>query len=140
MAAVVKSANAALPSLKRPTEGVERLEEGAVVLLLEGIGSRHDDDGARARGSPRWQRRLGAPPWLGEGEREGQGASEGECWLRGALEDLAPDGWDHGRRTVTTAHPRVVPDLRPVGHRGSENSERRSTLVTDRGTLAPNIS
>jgi hypothetical protein len=48
MAAVAKSANAALPSLKRPTEGVESVEEGAVVLLLEGIGSRRDDDGARA--------------------------------------------------------------------------------------------
>jgi hypothetical protein len=46
MAAVAKSANAALPSLKRPTEGVERVEEGTVVLLLEGIGSRRDDDGA----------------------------------------------------------------------------------------------
>jgi hypothetical protein len=76
MAAVAESANAALPSLKRPTEGVERVEEGTVVLLLEGIGSRRDDNGARARGSPRWQWRLGAPPWLGEGEREGQGTSE----------------------------------------------------------------
>jgi hypothetical protein len=46
MAAVAKSANAALPSLKLPAEGVERVEEGVVVLLLEGIGSRHDDDGA----------------------------------------------------------------------------------------------
>jgi hypothetical protein len=48
MAAVAKSANAALPSLKRPMEGVERVEEGAVVLLLGGISPRCDDDGARA--------------------------------------------------------------------------------------------
>jgi hypothetical protein len=48
MAAVAKSANAALPSLRRYTEGVERVEEGARVLLPEGIGSRHDDDDARA--------------------------------------------------------------------------------------------
>jgi hypothetical protein len=46
MAAVAKSANTALPSLKRSTEGVERVEEGARVLLPEGIGSRHDDDAA----------------------------------------------------------------------------------------------
>jgi hypothetical protein len=73
MAAVAKSANAALPSLKRSTEGVERVEEGARVLLLEGIGPGRDDDGARERGST-WRRwRLGAPPWLGEGEIEGQG-------------------------------------------------------------------
>jgi hypothetical protein len=89
MAAVAKSANAALPSLKRPTEGVERVEKGVVVLLLGGIRSRRDDDDARARGGPRQQWRLGASPWLGEGEREGKGASEGECWLRGALEDIA---------------------------------------------------
>jgi hypothetical protein len=69
-------------------EGVEGVEEGAIVLLLEGIGAWHDDDGARARGSPRLQWRLGAPLWLGEGEREGRGASEGECWLRGALQDV----------------------------------------------------
>jgi hypothetical protein len=89
MAAVAKWANAALPSLKRPTEGVERVEEGAMVLLLEGIGSRRVDDGAAAGGSPWRQWRLGAPLWLGEGEREGRGASEGECRLRGALEDIA---------------------------------------------------
>jgi hypothetical protein len=88
MTAVAKSANAALPSLKRPTKGVERVEEGAVVLLLEGIGSRRADDGARARGSLWRQWRLGAPLWLGEGEREGRGVSEGECWLCGALEDI----------------------------------------------------
>jgi hypothetical protein len=48
MAAVAKSANAALPSLKQSKEGVERVEEGARVLLPEGIGSRRDDDGTRA--------------------------------------------------------------------------------------------
>jgi hypothetical protein len=48
MAAVAKSANAASPSLKRSKEGVERVEEGAGVLLTEGIGPGRDDDGARA--------------------------------------------------------------------------------------------
>jgi hypothetical protein len=59
------------------------VEEGVVVLLLEGIGAWHDDDAARARGSLWRQWRLSAPLWLGEGEREGRGASEGEWWLRG---------------------------------------------------------
>jgi hypothetical protein len=72
MATVAKSANVALPSLRQSTEGAERVEEGARVLLLEGIGSRHDDDDARARGSTRRQWRLGAPPRLEEGEREGR--------------------------------------------------------------------
>jgi hypothetical protein len=48
MAAVAKSANAASPSLKQSKEGVERVEEGAGVPLMEGIGSRRDDNGARA--------------------------------------------------------------------------------------------
>jgi hypothetical protein len=65
------------------------VEEGVVVLLLEGIGVWRDDNGARVRGSPRWQWCLGAPLWLREGEREGRGASEGEWWLRDALEDVA---------------------------------------------------
>jgi hypothetical protein len=69
-------------------EGMDMVEEGVVVLLLEGIRAWRDDDGARPRGSPRRQWRLGAPLWLGEGEREGRGASEGEWWLRGALEDV----------------------------------------------------
>jgi hypothetical protein len=64
-------------------------EEGVAVLLLEGIGAWSDDDGARARESPWWQWRLGAPLWLGDGEREGRGTSESEWWLRGALEDVA---------------------------------------------------
>jgi hypothetical protein len=70
-------------------EGVEMAEEGVAVLLLEGIGAWRDDDGARARGSPRWQWRLSTLLCLGDGEREGRGASEGEWWLRGTLEDAA---------------------------------------------------
>jgi hypothetical protein len=48
MATVAKSANAASPSLRRSKEGVGRVEEGASVLLMEGIGLRCDDDGTRA--------------------------------------------------------------------------------------------
>jgi hypothetical protein len=62
MAAVAKSANAASPSLRRSKEGMGRVEEGAGVLLMEGIELRRDDDGARARGSTRRRCRLGAPP------------------------------------------------------------------------------
>jgi hypothetical protein len=46
MATVAKSANAASLSLRRSKEGVGRVEEGAGVLLMEGIGLRRDDDGA----------------------------------------------------------------------------------------------
>jgi hypothetical protein len=46
MAAVVKSANAASPSLRRSKEGVERVEEGAGVLRTKGIGLGHGDDDA----------------------------------------------------------------------------------------------
>jgi hypothetical protein len=73
MGAMMEVTNAASPLLKRSREGVEGVEEGARVPLTEGIGPRRDDDNARARGSTRQQWRLGAPPWLGEGEREGQG-------------------------------------------------------------------
>jgi hypothetical protein len=73
MVAVAEMTNAASPLLKQSKEGVEGVEEGAGVPLTEGIGPRCNDDGARARGSTRRQWRLGAPPWLGEGEREGQG-------------------------------------------------------------------
>jgi hypothetical protein len=51
-------------------------EEGVAVLLLEGIGAWRDDDGARARRSQQRQWRLGAPLWLGDGEREGRRGRE----------------------------------------------------------------
>jgi hypothetical protein len=60
------------------------VEEGVVVLLLEAIGVWRDDDGARVRGNPQRQWRLGAPLGREEGETEGRGASVGEWWLRGA--------------------------------------------------------
>jgi hypothetical protein len=72
MAAVAEMTNAASPLLKRSKEGVEGVEEGAGVPLMEGIRPRCNDNSARARGSTRQQWRLGAPPWLGEGETEGQ--------------------------------------------------------------------
>jgi hypothetical protein len=51
---------------------------------------------------------------------------ETEARVRASVSFVAPlktsclGGWGHGRRTVATARPRVVPGLRPVGHRGSE--------------------
>jgi hypothetical protein len=72
MAAVAEMTNAASPLLNRFREGVEGVEESARVPLTEGIGPRRNVDGARVRGSTRWQWCLGAPPWLREGEREGQ--------------------------------------------------------------------
>jgi hypothetical protein len=62
MAVVTEVTNAASPLLKRSQEGVEGVEEGARVPLMEGIGPRRNDDGARARGSTRWQWRLGPLP------------------------------------------------------------------------------
>jgi hypothetical protein len=122
MATVAKSTNAALPSLKRPTEGVERVEEGAVVLLLGGIRSIRGDEGARARGSPRRQWRSVSPPERGESEREReQGASEGQCGVVAPLKPSRPDWWAPSRRTVTTTHPCIGAGLWPVGHTdGSE--------------------
>jgi hypothetical protein len=79
MAAVVKSTNAASSSLERSREGVEEVEEGAGVLRIGGIRLGRDDDGARARGSTRRQRRLGALPWAWRERERGGGGSEGEC-------------------------------------------------------------
>jgi hypothetical protein len=47
MATVTVVTNAASPLLKRSREGVEEVEEGTRVPLTEGIGPRHDDNGAR---------------------------------------------------------------------------------------------
>jgi hypothetical protein len=116
MAAVAKLANTALPSLKRCTEGVERVEEGARVLLPEGIGSRHDDDGARARGSTWRQWRLGAPPGLGEGERGAGARVRVSAGFVAPLKTSRPDWWGHGQRTAATARPRVGAGLWPVSH------------------------
>jgi hypothetical protein len=71
------------------------VEEGVVVLLLEGIGAWRDDDGARARGSPRRQWRLGAPLWLGEGEREDTRGREwvDEIWTTAGILFKALGSW-----------------------------------------------
>jgi hypothetical protein len=116
MAAVAKSANTALPSLRRSTEGVERVEEGARVLLPEGIGSRHDDEGARARGSTRRQWRLGASPGLRESERGAGARVRVSAGFMAPLKTSQPDWWGHGQRTAATAHPCVGAGLWPVGH------------------------
>jgi hypothetical protein len=47
MATVVKSTNAASPSLDWSREGVEEVEEGVGVLRMRGIGLGHDDNDAR---------------------------------------------------------------------------------------------
>jgi hypothetical protein len=46
MAVVTEVTNVASPLLKRSRDGVEGVEEGAGVLLTEGIGLRRDDNGA----------------------------------------------------------------------------------------------
>jgi hypothetical protein len=62
MAAVVKSTNAASPSLDWSKEEVDEVEKGVGVLWMGGIGLGRDDDGARVRGSARQRWHLGAPP------------------------------------------------------------------------------
>jgi hypothetical protein len=144
MAAVAKSANAALPSLRRYTEGVERVEEGARVLLPEGIGSRCDDDDARARGSTRRQWRLGALPRLGEGERERAGREWGGVRRRGALEDLA--AWLVGPRLAYGRHGVPTRQHCPAASRPWLNSSawirlnQGSRWPTDRQFSTPLIS
>jgi hypothetical protein len=76
MAAVAKSANAASPSLKRSKEGVERVEEGAGVLLMEGIGTGCDDDGARGSDGT-----SVLCPGSERARERGRDASEGECGI-----------------------------------------------------------
>jgi hypothetical protein len=82
-AVVAEASNVASPSLKRSRKWMEVVEEDAAGSLAGGIEPRLDDDGARARGSPRRQWRLGAPLRFGEARERGQGVSEGEWWLCG---------------------------------------------------------
>jgi hypothetical protein len=117
MAAVAKSTNVASSSLERSREGVQEVEEGAGVLRTRGIGLGHDDDGARARGSTRWQWRLGAPPWAWRERERGAEAGVRASAASGCSRvPLRPDRWARGRRTGATACPRGGHGLKPVGH------------------------
>jgi hypothetical protein len=65
---------------------MEVVEGDAAGSLAGGIEPRLDDDGARAWGSDTAARHLGAPPWLGEGEREAEARVRDRVRLRGVLE------------------------------------------------------
>jgi hypothetical protein len=72
-AVAAEASNVASPSLKRSRKWMEVVEGDAAGSLAGGIEPRLDDDGARARGSPRRKWRLGAPLRLGEARERGQG-------------------------------------------------------------------
>jgi hypothetical protein len=114
--AVAKSANVALPSLQRPVEGVERVEEALWCCCWKELGhgvttTVHEREEARG-GNGALVLRSGL-----ERARERAGArvrvSGGSV---APLKTSRPDGWGHGRCTAATVRPRGSTELRPVGH------------------------